>query len=142
MDAQSNCAALVRASYLATAPLDNSKALAIAFKDRPHSKRSRRTSLIFRMVIALLDMGSLKSSTISGSSNYPRTLKSPLIFAQYLGKTHFRGKRKSGHAESETGGHDHSEMTGHLPEMGGHDGLEYALILSSTSFPANCRGTL
>ncbi|MDH6301033.1 hypothetical protein M2123_002233, partial [Polynucleobacter sphagniphilus] len=31
-----------------------------------------------------------------------------------------------GHADSETGGHAHSEMTGHLPEMGGHAGLKYA----------------
>ncbi|MDH6504708.1 site-specific integrase, partial [Polynucleobacter sphagniphilus] len=33
-----------------------------------------------------------------------------------------------GHADSETGGHAHSEMTGHLPEMGGHAGLKYALL--------------
>ncbi|MDH6513633.1 hypothetical protein, partial [Polynucleobacter sphagniphilus] len=32
-----------------------------------------------------------------------------------------------GHADSETGGHAHSEMTGHLPEMGGHAGLKYAV---------------
>jgi hypothetical protein len=25
------------------------------------------------------------------------------------------------------GGHAHFEMTGHLPEMGGHDGLKYAI---------------
>ncbi|MBU3624511.1 hypothetical protein ICN47_12295, partial [Polynucleobacter sp. AP-Latsch-80-C2] len=44
------------------------------------------------------------------------------------GKMHFRGKHKSGHAESETGGHAHYEMTGHLPEMGGHAGLKYATM--------------
>ena len=41
-------------------------------------------------------------------------------------QTHFRGRSKSGHADSETGGHAHSEMTGHLSEMGGHAGLKYA----------------
>jgi len=80
------------------------------------------------MVIALLDMESLKSSTISGSSNYLRILKFPPSTAYYLGKTHFRGRCKSGHADSETGGHAHSEMTGHLPEMGGHAGLKYAVF--------------
>jgi hypothetical protein len=81
------------------------------------------------MVIALLDMGSLKSSTLSGSSNYLRTPKPALSSAYYLSGTHFRGNRKSGHAESETGGHAQSEMTGHLPEMGGHAGLKYAISL-------------
>lgn len=45
------------------------KALAIAFSERLHSKRNRSTSLIFRTAIGLLNMGSLKSSTISGYSN-------------------------------------------------------------------------
>ncbi|MDH6301076.1 hypothetical protein M2123_002277, partial [Polynucleobacter sphagniphilus] len=36
-----------------------------------------------------------------------------------------------GHADSETGGHAHSEMTGHLPEMGGHAGLKYAVNQSA-----------
>ena len=49
---------------------------------------------------------------------------------------HFRGRCKSGHTDSETGGHAHSEMTGHLPEMGGHAGLKYAPNLLERNFIA------
>ncbi|MDH6303280.1 hypothetical protein M2128_002226, partial [Polynucleobacter sphagniphilus] len=41
-----------------------------------------------------------------------------------------------GHADSETGGHAHSEMTGHLPEMGGHAGLKYAPYLQAIATDA------
>lgn len=56
-------------------------------------------------------------------------LKTLPTFAQYLDKGHFRGRCKSGHTESETGGHAQSEMTGHLAEMGDHAGLKYAVIM-------------
>lgn len=50
-----------------------------------HSKRSRKTSLIFRMVIGLLDMGSLKSSTILKLVKLPSDAKNSADLCSVFG---------------------------------------------------------